>query len=102
MDESLFYEMPFLQKYMGDYLYGMMTNELGLFILVALGIGIAIQAVISLFVMANRRKILKEEYGFTDSQINGFFWKSVIFFPITWYLLITTPIKALWRRIRNR
>ena len=90
------------EKYMGTFLYGMMTTEPMQFILVCICMGLLFQMFVSFLVLVNRKEILKDEYGFNDKQIRGFFWKSVVFFPLTWVLLIGQGISGLWRRIRNR
>jgi hypothetical protein len=90
-----------LEQYMGAFLYGMMTNSPIQFILCALLIGLSVQMIISFVVMLQRKDVLKDEYEFTDVQIRGFFWKSVVLFPVTWYLLFSQGAKSLFNRIRR-
>ena len=94
--------MAVLEKYMGTWLFSMMTNEPLYFILLLVGIGVLFQAFMSWIVLAIRKQILIDDYGYNMKQVMGFYWKSVIFFPVTWFLLVKEGLQALWRRIRNR
>ena len=84
-----------------EYLYTMLTNDPFSFILVFICIGLLFQIILSGIVRKKRRQTLMEDYGFTDKQIEDFYWKSIAFFPVTWVLLVSQGIKTLWQRLRR-